>query len=282
MAIGAGVVGAVLSVGVAMTVAGAWPLYKGWQRRGRYQLVKDTPTASPATATTGETVLLTGTATPHGSPVSAPLSGVDAALATWSIREWQDENLDMKYWTEEGSGLRSATIRIGVGDDAVTFPERFQEGTTDLSTSVSGYDAVTGLDVEDTVVEIDAFDTTEDVPQADDPPERFRDLERQIGLDAPDPGVTIVDLGRTHGTRRYREAVIEEGDTVTIRGTVRTTTDPEASRVVTAPDDGPVIISNLDPDALSRRYRRSYRKLFYGTICVIFATMLIVGLALAA
>jgi hypothetical protein len=282
MAIGLDVVGAVLAVGVAMTVAGALPMYKGWQRRERYHLVRDTPTETPETASAGETVLLTGTARAHDAPVTAPLSGGDALVAAWSIREWQDESSQSKYWSPEARGLRSAPVRIEAGDDAVAFPGRSQEGTTGAVTSLVGYDAITGFDVDDTLVEAASFDTTEEVPQADDPPDRFRDLERRVNLDPPESGLTLVDLGRTHGTRQYREVVVEEGDAVTVRGTVRTAKQPNDSPVLAVPEDGPAIVSNLDADALARRYRWSYWTLFYGTIVVILGTMLFAALALTA
>ncbi|GAB3681054.1 hypothetical protein GCM10028857_04690 [Salinarchaeum chitinilyticum] len=281
MAIGLEGIGAVLSVGVAMTVAGAWPLYKGWRRRDRYRLVRDAPTETPATTTINETVLLTGTATKRDGTVTAPLSGDDALLATWSILEWQDET-KMKYWSDEARGLRRAPIQIEAEGEAVALPERSNEAPTDALTSIVGFDAITGFEIGGALVELENFDISEDVPQADDPPERFRKLERQIGLDAPDPGVTLVDLGRTHGTRRYREAALNDGDAITIRGTLRTAEEPGAAPVLSAPDDGPLLVSDLDADALERRYRRSYRILFYGTIAVILTMMLFAALVVTA
>lgn len=281
MASGMDGIGAVLIVGLTMTVLCAWPMYKGWQRRARYHLVRDTPTETPETATTGDTILLTGTARGGDSQIVAPLSGDDALLAAWSILEWQDESSQLKYWSPEARGLWSAAIQIETGDEAVTLLERSQEGATSSMTSLVGYDAVTGFDIGDTLVEVEAFETTEDVPQADEPPESFRALERQVGLDAPDAGVTLIDLRRTHGTRRYRETTIEDGDTVTIRGTIRTAAQPSGSPVLSVPDEGPIIVSDLDADALAQRYRWSYWKLFYGSIAVILGLMLFAALAVA-
>lgn len=281
MAIGVEGIGAVLSVGVAMTVAGAWPMYQGWRRRDRYRLVRDAPTETPASASVGETVLLTGTATERDGTISAPLSGDDALFATWSILEWQDET-KMKYWSDEARGLRRAPIQIEAEGDAVTVPERSHEAPTDTLTSIVGFDAITGFEIDGALVELDGFDTSEDVPQAADPPERFRELEGQIGLDEPESGVTLVDLGRTHGTRRYREATLDDGDAITIRGTVRTAEEPGAAPLLTAPEDGPLLLSDLDADALERRYRRSYRILFYGTIAVILTMMLFAALVVTA
>jgi|GEM_PF-1740363 len=281
MSIGLESIGAALSVGVAMTVAGALPLYQGWRRRDRYHLVRDTPTETPATATASETVLLRGTATARERPIDAPMTGDDALLAAWSIREWQDENMNMKHWTPEARGLQMAGVRIEADGSAITVPDRSHEATTDVLTSLVGYDAITGFEIDDALVEFDEFDTAEEVPQGIDPPERFRDLERRVGLDASQPGATLIDLGRTHGTREYREAVVGSGDTLTVRGTVRQAKEPGVGRVLETPEDGPAIVSDLDADALEQRYRRSYRILFYGMICVILLMMLIAGLVVA-
>lgn len=275
-------VGAVLIVGLTMTVVCAWPMYKGWQRRSRYHLVRDTPTKTPETAAIGDTVLLTGTTRGKGEQVTAPLSGGDALLAAWSISEWQDENSQFKYWSPEARGLRSAAIQIGTGDNAVTVPARSCEGATNSTVSLVGYDAVTGFDIDDTLVEINGFDTTEDVPQAGDPPERFRDLERQVGLDEPDAGVSLIDIRRTHGTRRYREVIVEEETLVTIRGTVLTADQPDDDPVLSVPDDGPAIASDLGADTLEQRYKWSYWKLFYGSVGMILGMMLFAALALAS
>lgn len=266
-------VGAVVVVGLAMSVAAAWPIYKGWQRRARYRLVRDTEVETPDTATPGNTVLLTGTARTRESPIHAPLSERDALVAAWSISEWQDENLQLKYWSPEARGLRSGAFEIESDGAFVTVPAQTCEGSTTSTTSMLGYDAVTGFDMESTLVEVESFDFAEEIPQTAEPPAQFHTLERQVGLQAPDPGVTLVDLGRKHGARRYHEAIVEPGDTLTIRATPETTGD--GAKVLAPPERGPMIISDLDPDTLTWRYRWSYLKLFYGSITVILAMMLL-------
>lgn len=266
-------VGAVVMVGLAMSVAAAWPIYKGWQRRARYRLVRDTEVGTPDTVTSGNTVLLTGAARTRESPIHAPLTEREALVAVWSVSEWQDENLQLKYWSPEARGLRSGAFGIESGGALVTVPAQTCEGSTTSTTSMLGYDAVTGFDIESTLVEVESFDFTEEIPQAVEPPAQFRTLERKVGLEAPDPGVTLVDLGRKHGARRYHEAIVEPGDTLTIRGTIETRADGE--KVLAPPERGPMVVSDLDPDTLAWRYRWSYWKLFYGSITVILAMMLL-------
>lgn len=280
MANGVGEFWAVGVVGLTMTLVCLWPMYKGWQRRRRYQLVRDTPTETPETAGHGDTVLLTGVARGTGD-VTAPVSGDEALLATWAIQEWQDESSQLKYWTPEARGLRTDGFRIESDGSAVEFPARTDEATTDDLTSLVGYDVVTGLATDDALVEVAEFDTVEEVPQADDPPERLRDLERRVGLDEPDAGTTLIDLGRTHGTRRYREAVLDDGDGVTIRGTVTAPERPGASPTLSIPEEGPAIVSDLDADALASRYRWAYWKQFYGSIAVVLTLMLFAAVAIA-
>lgn len=280
MPIGPADVGVVLLVGLVMAVPGSWYLYKGYRRRDRYRLVRDTPTATPASASAGETVLVTGTVGESDDRIDAPISDAEGGLAAWSILEWQ-KSVQFRYWSPEARGLRSATVRIECDDGTAVFPGRRCEDTTDSTTSLVGYDAVTGFEVADTLVELDEFSTVDDVAQGSDPPKRFRRLERRVGLDAPDAAWTLFDLTRTGGTRRYRETGLKRGDTITVRATLEAPANPDTPPVLSTPENGPAIVSDLDADALARRYRWTYWKLCYGTVGVILAIMAVAAVAVA-
>ena len=261
-----------------MLIVCTWPLIKGWQRRSRYQLIREIPTKTPATAEVGETALITGEVCRIDGQITSPVANETGALTAWSISEWHDESTQLKYWSPVARGLQSTTLRIGNDKQCVVLPDKGHEAATDSTTSIFGYGAVTGFEIEKHIVELDAFSTEEEIPQNEPPPERLRRMENQVGLEEPDEGMTLVDFGRTHGTRRYRETVLTEGDTITVRGTIATADQAGSPPVVTPPANGPIVLSNMDADSLAWRYRWNYWKLFYGGIAIVLTMMLLATL----
>jgi len=261
----AAAVGTLFFVAVVTGVLVSWPVYRGLRRRSRYRLVAETPTATPGDAAPGDTVLLTGTLRAGDDGVTGPVSGAVAPLAAWALDEFQDESTQLKYWTPTARGLRVTRGSVADDGESVALPSRTVECSTGEYTGLTGYDAVTGFDVDETLVEVADWDRVEEVSPTDSLPPRLQDLEEAVGLDAAKTGVTLIDLGRTHGTRRYREARVEAGETVTVRGTVR---EEDDGPVLGPPADGPGLVTDLDPDALARRYRWAYRKRVYGALAL--------------
>jgi len=268
------VIGAALMVALTMSLVCSWPMYKGWKRRERYELVRDTPEATPATARAGDTVLLSGPVR-SADGVTGPVSGERGALAAWSLDEWQ-ESTQLKYWSPTAYGLSHGPLHIEDDAATVTVPARDDAVAAGMTESVLGYDAVIGFDLKETLVEVGAYGTEIEVPQGDAAPDRLRELEASLGIEEPSSGATLIDLGRTHGTRRYREARLDDGDEITVRGTVT------AEGTVVPPEDGPAMLSTLSPGALARRYRWTYWKLFYGMMVVIAAMTLAAAAAVSA
>ena len=96
--------------------------------------------------------------------------------------------------------------------------------------------------------------------ERDNPPVEAVAMEVKFDLSAPSAPTPVPYL-RRYGTRRYQESTIEEGDEVTVVGTL---TDPTAENpVLGAPEDGRLLVLTLSPEDLERRYRRIYHWYLY-------------------
>lgn len=112
MAVDAEVIGSVVIVGLTLSLVFSWFLYKGWGYRKRAQLVRGTPTETPATARPGDSVALTGTIHGRGESVTAPISGEDGVLAVWT----RDVGHFLRGPLLEGGSARLADCRIRCRD----------------------------------------------------------------------------------------------------------------------------------------------------------------------
>lgn len=258
-----GVLIAFISITVAMIVAGSFFLYKGWKRRGRYATLRETTLATPATVGDGDTVILTGSARHDGDQITAPIAGEGALLAGWDLLEWRDTG-SSAVWVPEARGLRTAGFRVQDGPESVTIDAYCDESVTATRNKLTGFTTLTGPSVGDVAVEADAYDTELDVEPEETPPDRIKSLERAVGLDGieEETGISLLPWTTPKGTRRYREVTVTDGDTVTLRATLRREADGSVSFSI--PDDGMALVSTLDPETLQKRYRRAYWKLFYG------------------
>jgi hypothetical protein len=271
-------VGSALLVGFTLTVLCSWFLYRGWRFRRRARRIRETPSESLATTRPGDSVVVTGTASARGDAVTGPISGERGVLAAWLIEEWH--SVFSRFWSSEARGVRTASFEVEADERTVAVRARTADGPTDLWDGVSGADALVGLATEAVLVEVDSFGTDTEIAAGADRPGRFRDLEREVGLDDAE-NEAVFDVGRTDGTRRYRESVLETGEEVTVRGTLAAPDDPGSPPVVTPPDDGRLLVSTLSAEALSRRYRRSYWKQFYGPLALVASCTLLVGLVMS-
>ncbi|QPV61837.1 hypothetical protein I7X12_13895 [Halosimplex litoreum] len=278
MRIDAEAVGSALLVGLTLTLSCSWFLYRGWRFRRRARRVRETPSETLATARPGDTVVVTGTASGRDGAVTGPLSGERGVLAAWLVEEWH--NVFSRFWSSKARGIRTASFEVDAGERTVAVRARTADGPAGLWDGVNGDDALVGLATEDVRVEVDSFGTDTEIAAAADRPGRFRDLEREVGLDDAE-NEAVFDVGRTDGTRRYRESVLETGEEVTVRGTLAAPDDAGDPPVVTPPDDGRLLVSTLSAAALSRRYRRSYWKLFYGPLALVASCTLLVGLVMS-
>ncbi|WP_436934130.1 hypothetical protein [Halovenus marina] len=266
-------------------------LYRGLKHRTRYRRFRERPVETPATATPGETALVTGTATENerGS-ISAPLSTDPALLAGWDIHSLHRyDALGVKHaWGQEALGVDTEGFHVRGDGQHVAVPDWSRhdriEGTERLQLSGVGMMPVEGLDVKGLWLEIASFDSETRVLPGEELSDPTRRLCSRVGLEGDQSTSRLLPslprLRTPEGTRRFREATIEDGQTVTVVGAVRESSTPNGALQLAEPDDVPPLVSDHSPEELLGRYRRSYRKI-YALVAFILLFASLMGVAVA-
>ncbi|MEZ3117414.1 GIDE domain-containing protein [Halobaculum sp. MBLA0147] len=260
-------IAAVVFLGVALLLPASVILYKGRRYRERYRLVRDTSELAATTGRPDEPVFVTG---PVGADtsVTGPVSDEAAAFVVWSIEGWRDSG-KLKQWMPGAHGVRCDRLRVETDDGSVVVSVTSTASGSNFGDRLTGYETLVGVDTAEAHVEIDEFDCDREVAPDETPPERLQRLRDEVDVTEPSDTSNLIDLGRTHGTHRYREHAVESGERLTVRGTLSTPAEPGEAPRVTEPEDDPLLISTLSPDELAKRYRRAYWRLFYGPLTVI-------------
>ena len=262
---GALVVMALLTVAVSPVMSIF--VYRGYRVGQRYRQLRETAVETPGTVRPGETAFVRGTVTAPEESVTGPVSGDEAVLAGWVIREWCNTN--SRYWMTKARGIEAGAIHLDGSRGTLALPDLDGREQTDMGTRLAGVGDpnVEGIELNDTILETPAFDTDTEIPTDEPAPSRFTALEESVGLDTP-VNNGLLNLRRVDGTRNYRELTVDAGDTLTVRGRVTTPDQPGAVPTLSPPDDGHLFVTTLSPDELLCRYRWSYWKSFYGTLLV--------------
>lgn len=266
-------------------------LYRGVQLRRRYHRLRDLPVETPATATPGETALVTGTAeAPESGTVPAPLSDGPAVFAGWVVHELvRTGTLGAgTTWAPDALGADTRGFVLREGEDTVAVSDWSRESVVSdreqFEVAASGWTAVNGIDADGLFIEVEAFDTESRVRPGETPPGPLRRLSSRVGHDTDDSaGRLLPPLPRIRtpeGTLRYRETVVRPGKEVTVLGTVREPEGDGESLRLEAPDQHRPLVTPLSPAELRRRYRRTILK-GYALVALLLTLAAALGLAVA-
>ncbi|MDS0477791.1 GIDE domain-containing protein [Natrinema sp. 1APR25-10V2] len=248
-----------------LATLGVVGVYTGWKRRAIHaRMAAVTPTPVRELATPG-VVELEGTAVPVGEPLSAPITGRDAAVAAWTIEEW-DERGDASRWREVARGIEATAFAVDDDTAAVRVEPISKRSTAGKWTQTTGVSASDGVRIDDVLAEFDSFPTETAFDPDETPSERIRRLHDDHGLYEDTGSITnVVDAGKKHGRRRYTEQIVSPGEAVYVLGRVRDREDPERARfrpedaAVTTPADGPLVVSSQDEASLEAEFESSAR-----------------------
>ena len=243
-----------------------------------YARVRDATTLGAGGVEDGS-VLVAGTAT-RGTGTVRSLLGDEALCAVSAIYEYESMPSRAAGWHYAAYRISGARFAVRTADGRCIVPSVREERTSFVWLPLLGFKSrierglpvVFGPEWDPTNAkvperwrfDVEAPDHGLTVPyrERDHLPAAAATMERRFNLDSPHrPLSTSLRHLRRDGTRRYQESTIEEGDEITVVGTLKDCTGENP--VLTAPEDGRLIVSTLSPEALERRYRRLYHWYLY-------------------
>jgi len=247
-------------VPVLAVTLGVVGLYTGWKRwRIHGQIAAVTPTPVRELAEPGP-VEVEGEAVPVEDPFIAPVTGREAAVAAWTVEEW-DERGDTSTWREVARGIELPQVEVRDRTGAVEVASVSKRETAGKWTQTTGVSASDGVRIDDVLAEFDSFPVEAELGPDEEPPEGIQRLHADHELSEDRGSITnVADVGKKHGRRRYSEQVVAPGDSVYIHGRARARADPTRERfrpddaVVTRPEDGLFIVSNQDAASLASEF----------------------------
>ncbi len=265
-----GMVSEAVAVPGVIATLGAVGLYTGWKRRRVYAAMAGLdPTPIRETASPGP-VEIEGTARPGDGPVEAPVTGREAVAAAWTVEEW-DERGDTSHWREVARGVEVAPFAVADDTGAIDVDPVSKSDAAGKWTQTTGVTASDGVRLDDVLLEFETFDVRAELAPDEPVPDRIADLHAEHGLYEDTGSITnAVDVGRKHGRRRYKEAILAPDDDAYVLGRAEDATDPSRERLrprdahVTEPDDGLMIVSDQSEDGIEAEYRAGSQLLFAG------------------
>lgn len=269
-----------IAVPVLLGTLGLVGIYTGWKRwRIHGQIADVTPTPIRQVASPG-VVEVEGQLSPVAEPFTAPVTGRDAAVAAWTVEEW-DERGDRSTWREVARGIEMPAVEVADGTGTIEVAPVSKRETAGKWTQTTGVTAADGVRVDDVLAEFDSFPVELELGPDEEQPDRIRHLHEDHGLYGETGSITnAVDVGKKHGRRRYSEQVIAPDEAGYVHGHVEARDDPTRERlhpdeaVVTSPSDGLFIVSNQDEASLKSEFESTARTL---VVAGVLATVLGVG-----
>lgn len=191
---------AVPIVAVALGLVGIYTGWKRWRTHG--QIAALTPTPVRELAESG-LVEVEGRAVPAEEPVTAPVSGREAAVAAWKVEEW-DERGDTATWREVARGIELPAIEVRDDTGGVEVAPVSNRETAGKWTQTTGVSASDGVRIDDVLAEFDAFPVEAELFRAGDRARRDALRARpRAGARRPDPE-TVPTEGRRGDPARGR------------------------------------------------------------------------------
>lgn len=201
--------------------------YRNYTLQRKIEGTETTPTRNVRPETTVE---VEGTITTAAADTIDPLLPTenDAVCCVWRVDTW-DETGDTSTWNPSAIGAIAVpfTIADDYGEQEIIVGEHHHDlGSTGASlqalrgfakTVSTAQDMVqTGFVSDEVVVDMREWDEVLEVGPDEEPPETvaaFIEQTEAVG-EASGSITNVVDIGRKHGRRRYRQATLAAGDEV--------------------------------------------------------------------
>lgn len=259
-----------IAVPILVATLGFVGVYTGWKRWRVHSHIADvTPTPVRELSSPG-VVELEGEMSPVAEPLTAPVTGRDAAAAAWTVEEW-DERGDTSTWREVARGIELPAVEVTDPTGSIEVEPVSKRETAGNWTQTTGVSAADGVRIDDVLAEFETFPVELELGPEEERPARIRRLHDDHGLSEEPGSITnVVDVGKKHGRRRYSEQVVAPDEAGYVLGHVEARDEPTRERihpdeaVVTTPDDGLFVVSDQDEASLAAEFGSSARTLVFG------------------
>jgi len=262
-------------------------LYRGWQNRATYRAYAALPVQSPADATPGETVMLTGQLADTSRSVASPVRGADCLVALWRVSTYHRTGAfgSRAFWFEEGVGIDADDPVLAGEHDTIALDG--VTGEKELSAREK-LGTLTGSKRDSVLRSVPLALDNEGVEETVQPTGEWRERYRALGArvdvhpdESQSPGVLGRLLHRVRtpaGTVRFEEVALTAGESVTVVGTVGA--DGQRLDVARSEDVDP-LVTRLSPAEIRATHRRRYRYQLYALPLVLLAFAVFMGAAVA-
>ncbi|PSQ39198.1 hypothetical protein BRD13_04015 [Halobacteriales archaeon SW_5_70_135] len=272
-----------LFVAVVLLFGGGYGLHFGLQRRGPYGLVTETPTTEIRQLREPGLVELKGTAREtddHGT-FESPIGRRSCVFAAWSVEEYQSSGKHSS-WNTVASGVRSVPFAVDDDTGRVTVAPGDHVDAAGLLTGTGDAAASDGVTAGPVLAEFDSFPRVVETEAGEAPPPEVRRFVAGEGVVDEEPDAPLLDIGRSHGDRRYYERTIGPDDRVYVLGEA-TARNPDAvgsfrtEDLVVRPPESTMVVSNQREQALVRQLRLYKLGVVGGTVAVAAGLLLLGG-----
>ncbi len=258
-------VGSGLLMFMLLMTLGSPLIYRGWQTRKKHRELTDLPSMSPATASDGELVKVSGQIKDTDEKITSPVQSTRCEVAFWkaaTLRRYDIFN-HLSYWSVAGIGIDAETLVIAgeARDIRISNASRAKTpSATEKLGQLLGSERNSILD--SIVTELDPPGFEDRRAPSEEWPQKYDELRGRIELEAETTdspgflGQILNAIRAPEGTVQFQETTMSAGDTVTVVGRVMDVGN-ERVRLQGTESIDPVITGS-SPSELAGRHRRAY------------------------
>ncbi|WP_323676832.1 hypothetical protein [Halorubellus sp. PRR65] len=262
----------------------------GYRRRAYHQVISGTPTSRVLDVDEPGLVELKGEVAATGDDagtMQAPLSGDTCVVAGWEVDEWNEGGKNSS-WHEIAEGYDSVPFLVDDGSAEILVRPGSDADASNWTSNIS----LDGLDdsvaVDGVTVDFQHLRVEHQLDPDDPTPARVEEFERRApGIDAQTGSVfNAIDFGNAHGERKYKEGIVQPGDSVYLLGAVEPADgDARPDRrlrpedaVVTPAGDDEFILSTRSEEQLLSKSRYGLPAMVVGAVVMAASVLYTIGL----
>lgn len=265
-----------------LLILGSPMIYAGWKNRGRFRKISSIP-HELENASVGDQVVVSGNIDKSSKSADSPFQSEDCQLAMWDIcRLKRRGTLGAGFvWSQQAIGMKGEQVVVNKSDSNVRVDglscEKVLGSSEKIKRSLMADSTTKFSSIE---IELDDEGFEKKVEPIKEAPVRYSRFTDKLGFERPSRdsygliGRVSSKLRTPSDTTRYREAVFQSGDKISVIGKkTRNGLSFESSESMNP------LISSKHISKIERKYRRAYlfQLYFIPVFCVLFSAVMTYG-----